>query len=146
MHVTQACLSGRKPPSLIQSPDLLKSSVNEAGEKSHRRTVLDSLKLEYLNRNHFMESMQIDQTVRIGKVDADDRGMQRPTSWIISCKAMSVVLLSATLSEEDEPSEWSEWSCCTPHPMSASQFRITPGSPPRLFPRVNVPIKRSESG
>ena len=44
---------------------------------------------------------------------------------------MTAVLLGAALADEDEPSEWS-WF--TPHPASASQFRIAPGSQPRLYP------------
>ena len=89
----------------------------------------------------FCESTQTNQTIRDGKADADGRKTQLPTSWIISCKVMTVVLFGAALDGEDEPSEWSEWSCCVPHPASASQFRIAPGSHPRLYPKVNVPIK-----
>ena len=89
----------------------------------------------------FGESMETNQTVQNGKVDASGRKAQCPTSWIISRKVMTVVLFGAALDGEDEPSEWSEWSCCVPHPASASQFRIAPGSHPRLYLKVNVPIK-----
>src|SRR5258708_2967290 len=48
---------------------------------------------------------------------------------------MTVVLFGAPLADGDEPFEW---SCFTPHPASASQFRIAPGSHPRLYIRLNV--------
>ena len=52
------------------------------------------------------------------------------TSWIISCKVMTVVLFGAALGDEDESSKR---SCFTPHPARASQLRIAPGSQPRLY-------------
>ena len=51
---------------------------------------------------------------------------------------MTVVLFGAVLADEGEPSEW---SCFTPHPASASQFRIAPGSHPRVYHIVSVPVE-----
>ena len=75
-------------------------------------------------------STQTNQTIQNSKVGVGGRKTQRLTSWIISCRVMTVVLFGAALAV-DEPSEW---SCFTPHPASASQFRTAPGSHPRLYP------------
>jgi len=85
------------------------------------------------------ESVRTNRTVQNSEMGTGGRNMRFPTSWIISCKFITVVLLGAVLAVEGEPSEWS-WF--TPHPASASQFRIAPGSHPRLYPRVNVPVKK----
>ena len=55
---------------------------------------------------------------------------------------MTVVLVGAVFSDGGEPSEW---SCFTPHPARASQFRIAPGSQPRLYLLVNIPVEKKTS-
>lgn len=83
--------------------------------------------------------MQINRTGGSGKkMFTGER--QCSTSWIISRNVMTVVLFGAAFAGEDK---LSEVSCFTPHPASASQFRIAPGSHPRLYHQVNVPAEKT---
>ena len=115
-------------------------STHRAGTTSPSGDSYSDIQVSMGPKSSSDESTQTNQTIRNGEAGFDGRMTQRPTSWIISRKFMTVVLVGAAFAEEGVPSEF---SCFTPHPASASQFRTAPGSHPRFYPGVNITAERS---
>ena len=117
----------RKPPSPNRPHGPPNRSIHQPGTMSPSGDSCSNIRVSMDPEPSSGESTQTNQTVRNGEAGFDSGTTRRRTSWIISHKVMTVVLVGEAFTEEGV---LSEWPCFTPYPASASRFRTVPGPHP----------------